>query len=160
MILVLMGTQVHKFTRLLDYINDLSNEGILKEEIIVQLGTNKYIFSDENIKTYDYIPDYDSVVQKADLIICQGGVGIIMNGLEEGKKIIAVPRKKELEEHVDNHQEEICKKFNDQNYLLMCQDYEQLKEGISNIKEQEFKKYVSNTKNFNRKLNELIEKLT
>ncbi len=157
MILVMLGTQPHQFKRLVKYIDDLRNELNIKDEIVIQLGSTKYEFKNKNIKTYAYLDNLDDYIQKANVIITHGGVGAITKALENNKKVIAVPRKEELNEHLDNHQQEIVKKLSEDNYILSAKDYNELKENYK--KDVVLKKYESNNKNFNDQLENLVQNL-
>lgn len=159
MILVLVGTQPHNFIRLLKSIDKLSEELAIKEEIIVQLGSNNYQFNNKKIKVYEYLPNYNQLLNEAQLVICHGGVGIIMEALEKNKKIITIPRQQALKEHVDDHQQEICQKFNKEGYLKTCNTYEELKSTFQERENWELKKYHFNNQQFNKNLNKLLDNL-
>ena len=64
--------------------------------------------------------------------------------LEKNKKVIAVARKKKYGEHVNDHQKDIEKKFNDSGLLIGIDDVNDLKYAI--IKSERFypKKYQKN----------------
>ena len=49
MILVTLGTQDKPFTRLLDAIQKAIDDGVIKEEVIVQEGYKKYEYKDMKI---------------------------------------------------------------------------------------------------------------
>lgn len=152
MILVTLGTQKQQFTRLLDYI-EKSN---IKDEIIVQAGHTKY--KSKKMKIFDFI-DYDTMekyVDEADLIITHGGTGSITGPLKKGKKIIACARKKEYNEHVDNHQEELVNVFNEEGYILKLDDKISLDDLFKKIGKFKPKKFISNTEKFTKKIDETI----
>ena len=111
MILVMLGTQNNSFHRLLEEIDDLINKGIINDEVVVQAGHTKY--KSKNMKIFSLIPleELEELIEKADLIITHGGVGSIISSLKKGKKVIAVPRLHEYQEHVNNHQKEIVETF-------------------------------------------------
>ena len=67
---------------------------------------------------------------KASLIITHGGVGSIISSIEKGKKVIAVPRKHEYGEHVNNHQIQIIKDFTDKGYIIGIKNVEDLHDAI------------------------------
>lgn len=153
MILVTLGTQKQQFTRLLDYI-EKSN---IKDEIIVQAGHTKY--ESKKMKIFDFI-DYDKMneyIKKADLIITHGGTGSIVGPLKEGKKVIACARKSKYLEHVDDHQEQIVDVFAEEGYILKLDENISLSDLIKKSKKFEVKKFVSNTDNFIKKLEEEID---
>ena len=81
---------------------------------------------------------------KASLIITHGGVGSIISSIEKEKKVIAVPRKHEYGEHVNNHQRQIIKVFSEKGYLIGVQNVEDMPEALKEIKTFEPKKYENN----------------
>ena len=113
MILVLLGTQNNSFHRLLEEIQKNIDNGNITEEVVVQKGYTK--FESENMKIYNQLPinEIEKLIEKADLVITHGGVGSIVTSIEKGKKVIAVPRLKKYKEHVNDHQLDIIKSFNE-----------------------------------------------
>ena len=95
MILVMLGTQNNSFHRLLEEIDKLINDGLIKEDVVVQAGNTKY--ESTNMKIFDFISsdELDKLEQQADCIITHGGVGSIISSIEKDKKVIAVPRLKQ-----------------------------------------------------------------
>lgn len=146
MILVLLGTQNNSFHRLLEEIEKNIQDGTINEEVIVQAGYTKY--ETQNMKIVDLISkeELEDLQKKANLIITHGGVGSIISSIEKGKKVIAVPRLHEYEEHVNNHQIEIVKDFNDKGYIIGIEKVVELKEAIIKSKKFNQKKYEPNNK--------------
>ena len=96
---------------------------------------------------------------EADLIITHGGVGSIISSIEKGKKVIAVPRMHEYGEHVNNHQKEIVKDFNDKGYIIGIEKVEDLKQAIIKSKEFEPKKYQPNNEKMLKIIEEFIDNI-
>ena len=153
MILVLVGTQNNSFHRLLEEIEKNIKDEIIKDEIIVQAGYTK--FQSHRMRIIDLMSkeQLEKFQDEADLIITHGGVGSIISSVEKGKKVIAVPRMHEYGEHVNNHQKEIVKDFNDKGYIIGIEKVEDLKQAIIKSKDFEPKKYQPN----NEKMLEIIE---
>ena len=153
MILVLLGTQNNSFHRLLEEIEKNIKDEIIKDEIIVQAGYTK--FQSHRMRIIDLMSkeQLEKFQDEADLIITHGGVGSIISSVEKGKKVIAVPRMHEYGEHVNNHQKEIVKDFNDKGYIIGIEKVEDLKQAIIKSKDFEPKKYQPN----NEKMLEIIE---
>ena len=103
MILVLLGTQNNEFIRLLKEIERNIECGNINEEVIVQSGFTKY--KSNKMKIFDMISkeELKQYVKKANIVITHGGVGSIQMALQENKKVIAVPRKAQYSEHVNDH---------------------------------------------------------
>ncbi len=153
MILVLLGTQNNSFHRLLKEIEKNIDNGTIKEEVIAQVGYTK--FESKNMKIFDLIPKekLEKLQEEANLIITHGGVGSIISSIEKGKKVIAVPRLHEYEEHVNNHQKEIVEDFNDKGYIIGIEKVEDLKKAIIKSKDFTPKEYKHN----NEKMLKIIE---
>ena len=153
MILVTLWTQKQQFNRLLDYIEKAN----INDKIVVQAGYTSY--NSKNMEILDFInfEKMDKLIDEADLVITHGGTGSIFNALKKQKKIIACPRLSKYGEHVDNHQEEIVDIFSDEKYILKLDENSDIKKIINESKKFEPRKYKSNTKNFIKKLEKLIE---
>ena len=153
MILVLLGTQNNSFHRLLEEVEKNIKDGTIKEEVIVQAGYTK--FQSHRMKIIDLMSkeQLEQFQDEADLIITHGGVGSIISSIEKGKKVIAVPRMHEYGEHVNNHQIDIVKNYNEQGYIIGIEKVEDLKHAIIKSKEFNSKEY----KNNNEKMLKIIE---
>ncbi len=153
MILVLLGTQNNSFHRLLEEVEKNIENGIINEDVIVQAGYTK--FESDKMKIIDLMSkeQLSKFQDEASLIITHGGVGSIVSSIEKGKKVIAVPRKHEYGEHVNNHQEEIVKDFNDKGYIIGIKEVDDLKQALINSKDFEPVKYQPN----NKKMLKIIE---
>ena len=153
MILVMLGTQNNSFYRLLEEIDKLIKKEIIQEKVIVQAGYTKY--ETPNMEIFDLIPkeELKQYQQEARLIITHGGAGSIITSLQYGKKVIAVPRKHEYGEHVNNHQEEIVELFNSKGYIIGTNGVEELEQAIEKAKNFKPVQYKSD----NHKMLQIIE---
>ena len=147
MILVLLGTQNNSFHRLLEEIDKLIKNGIIKDKVIVQAGYTK--FESKNMKIFTLIPkeQLEEYQRKADIIITHGGVGSIISSIKEGKKVIAVPRLHEYGEHVNDHQKEIVDTFNRKGYIIGLNGVEELENAIKRISEFNPNDFIHNNMN-------------
>ena len=155
MILVTLGTQDKTFVRLLEKINQLIDQGLIKDKVVVQAGFTKY--SSDNMEIFDLIPqdEFNNLMSKADLVITHGGVGNIISALEKNKKVIAVPRLAKYGEHINDHQTQIIAKFNDLGYIIGLQDVDELDKAIKEVKKFKPQKFVHD----NSKMLNLVSKL-
>lgn len=153
MILVMLGTQNNSFHRLLEEIDRLIKKEVIQEEVIVQAGYTKYETS--NMKIFGLISkeELKQYQQEARLIITHGGAGSIITSLQYEKKVIAVPRKHEYGEHVNNHQEEIVELFNSKGYIIGISGVEELEQAIEKAKDFKPVQYKSD----NHKMLQIIE---
>ena len=157
MILVILGTQDKQFTRILNVIDNEIKLGNIKDEIIVQAGQTKY--SSNNMKIFDFLsaPEFNDLIDRADLIITHGGVGSILTAIKKGKKIIAVARLAKYKEHHNDHQKQIIDEFKKQGYILEYTENDNLSDLINKAKKFKQKKFVSNTDNMIKLLENYID---
>ena len=159
MILVTLGTQDKKFTRLLEEIDRLIEKKVITEEVIVQAGYS-CDYKSKNMQIFDLISkaEFDKLISKCDYLITHAGVGNILTGLKYNKKIIAVPRLKEYKEHVNNHQLEITNTFTKEGYIIGIYDVKELENAILKIKKFKPKEFISNKNKALSIIKKLIDK--
>ena len=140
----MLGTQNNSFERLLKELDGLKEKKIIKEKIIVQAGHTKY--ESKNLEMFDFIDKdkIDEYQSQADLIITHGGVGSIISSLKKDKKVIAVPRLKKYDEHVNDHQKDIVENFSESGYIIGINDVKDLEKAYKEIKKFKPKKYIPN----------------
>lgn len=157
MILVILGTQDKEFPRLLEAVDKEIEKGNIKDKVVVQAGQTKY--ESKNMEILDLVsaPEFDKLIEKADLIITHGGAGSILTAIKKGKKIIAAPRLAKYKEHHNDHQKQIIKEFADQGYLLELRDFNKLDKMLEKVKTFKPKKFESNTHNMIKLLEDYIE---
>lgn len=131
--------------RLLEEIDRLIENDVIQEEVFAQVGCCTY-----RPRQYNYTPflnrtSMEDYIQKADLIICHAGSSSIIGGLKRGKKIIVVPRRAEMKEHVDNHQFELANIMEENGCVLKVNDISELASKLTEIKSFVPNAYVSNT---------------
>ncbi|MBQ3408227.1 MAG: exopolysaccharide biosynthesis protein [Clostridia bacterium] len=147
MILVLLGTQNNSFTRLLEAIQSNIDNNVIQEEVIVQAGFTK--FQSDDMKIFNLIDknELSELQDRADLIITHGGVGSIISSLKKGKKVIVVPRLKKFDEHVNNHQLQIARRFEQEGYVKYVINIKNLEKVIKSIDKFVPRKYESDESN-------------
>ena len=147
MILVTLGTQDKSFIRLLDDIQKEIDKGNIKDKVIVQAGFTKYNSNDMEI--FDLIDrdKFNELIKKCDLLITHGGVGSILAGLKNNKRVIVCPRLAKYKEHMNDHQVQIVNQFVKKNYILAYNEGDDLGKIIKKAKKFKPAKYKSNTNN-------------
>ena len=157
MILVILGTQDKQFTRLLEAVDKAIDEGFIKDKVIVQAGQTKY--ESKNMEIFDLLPapEFDKLMDKADFVITHGGVGSILAAIKKNKKVIAAARLKEFKEHHNDHQKQVIKEFAEQGYLIELENFDDLGKIIKKNAKFKPKKFVSNTKNMIKLIENYIE---
>ena len=155
MVFVSLGTQDKKFPRLLEEVDKLIDEGIIKDEVIAQIGQTEY--TSKNMKIVDFLNKEDVLkyMKEASFIITHGGVGTILDALTLGKKVIAVARLKKFKEHVNDHQLEIISEYSKLNYVI--DGTYDLKSAVLKINKFKPGKFTSNNENFVNQLDKYIK---
>jgi len=158
MILITLGTQDKKFYRLLDAVQKQINNKNIKDRVVVQAGCSSDFKSDE-MEIFDLIPmeEFDKLISECDILITHGGVGSIISGLKNNKKVIAAPRLKEYGEHTNNHQLQIINNFSKEGYILSLDNLDELDKILKKLQKFKPKKYKSNTDNFVSLIEKLID---
>lgn len=133
MIFVTVGTHEQPFDRLVEYIDNLKKNNIIKEEVIMQTGYSKY---EPQFCTWSKFYPYDEMtelVSKAGIVITHGGPSSFIMPLQMGKTPVVVPRRKEYNEHVNNHQVEFAKAVAErQGTIIVVENIKKLKNTILN----------------------------
>ena len=157
MIFVTLGTQDKTFKRLLEMIDKEIIKGNIKEKVVVQAGFTKY--DTKNMEIFDLLDkdDFDKYIKNCDLLITHGGVGAILTGLKNNKKVIACPRLAKYKEHMNDHQVQIIERFTDAGYILPLYENDDLGKVIKKSKTFKPNKYQSNTANMIKLISNYID---
>lgn len=157
MIFVTLGTQDKTFPRLLKNIEKCIKSGLIKDKVFVQAGSTKYKSNVMDVNAFVDMETFKKCVMDADLIITHGGVGTILEGLKNNKKIIGCARLEQYGEHVNNHQVQLLERFSEDGYIIYAEDLDKFDEYYKKVKNFKPKKYKFNQDNFNKKLNDYIK---
>ena len=144
MIFVTVGSQKFQFNRLLKAVDDLIENG-LSEEVFAQTGYSDYKPLHYKYKDFLDRDEFDSVIEKADIVITHGGTGVIIGAVKKEKKVIAVPRLAKYREHVDDHQIQLVEQFQELNLINECLDLTEIRNAVEEVKQINFESYKSNT---------------
>ena len=163
MIFVTVGTHEQTFNRLIEYIDKLKRDGIISEEVIMQTGFSTY--EPKYCKWSRLIPYREMVknVAEARIVITHGGPASFIMTLQIGKTPIVVPRQKQFNEHVNDHQLDFAKAVADRmGTIIPVVQTNDLKDVIINYDEivaQMPSGMKSNNKVFNDSLEKLVTEL-
>ncbi len=157
LILVTLGTQDKQFNRLLEAVQKAINEGYIKDKVVVQAGYTH--FESKDMEIFDLIDreKFSSLIAECDILITHGGVGSILTGLKNGKKVIACPRLAKYQEHVNDHQKQIIERFYQAHLLIKLDENDDLGKVIEQTKDFVPEKFVSNNANFVKMVEEFID---
>jgi UDP-N-acetylglucosamine transferase subunit ALG13 len=136
MIFVTVGTHEQPFNRLIQKVDELKRDGVIIENVIMQTGFSTYEPKYcEYSKLYPYIT-MQQMVKDARIVITHGGPSSFIMPLQIGKIPIVVPRQKDFNEHVNNHQVEFAEAVKDRyGNIIVVEDIDDLEKVIKNYDE-------------------------
>lgn len=163
MIFVTVGTHEQAFNRLIQKIDELKRDGLIKDEVIMQTGFSTY--KPKYCKWKKLIPyqQMKQYVDEARIVITHGGPASFIMPLQVGKVPIVVPRQKKFDEHVNDHQLEFARNVAQRmGTIIPVEDVEEIGEvitGYDQIVNGMGNGMQSNNGHFNKKLEKIVEGL-
>lgn len=99
------------FDRLVGLVARAHKAGLIPEKIVIQTGKGGQ--KPDGLECHETLPfgEVQKILRRADIVVCHGGTGSLITALNEGCRVIAVPRRFENGEHYDDHQSEITDAF-------------------------------------------------
>ena len=147
-IFITLGSQKFQFNRLLRAVDELCEKGTVDAEyVFAHIGYSDYLPKNFSYKKFLDRDEFSKEMGKADIVITHGGTGAIIGAVKKGKKVIAVPRRAQYGEHVDDHQLQLIKQFDDLNLICSCPDIGKLDVALDTVQRTSYNSYESNTSN-------------
>ena len=109
MIFVTVGTHEQPFNRLIQKVDELKRDGVIKDDVIIQTGFSTY---KPKYCQWSKLISYQQMVKNvadARIVITHGGPASFIMPLQIGKTPIVVPRQHQFNEHVNDHQVEFAR---------------------------------------------------
>ncbi len=122
LVVVTAGTDVHRFERLVDWVEHwLTTPVAAGVQVVVQHGTSRAPNGPDCL-TVELLPlpVLLELMQRATVVVAQGGPGGILDARACGKLPLVVPRHHGLGEHVDNHQVAFTTRLATEGYILLA----------------------------------------
>src|SRR4051794_33928715 len=125
LVFVTVGTDVHPFARIVEWIVRWHEGPGAGSRVIVQYGTSPAPAAVEGMESFVSLAysDMRRYISEAAVVVCHGGPGTIMEARRLGAEPIVVPRRHDLGEHVDNHQMHFARKLAANDGLRLAEDY-------------------------------------
>ena len=130
MIFVTIGMHPKGFERLIRKMDEIA--GKVNEEVIIQIGHTKY--KPANAKYFDFTTEQEikDLCRKARVVVTHGAMSII-DALDEGTPVIAVPRLKKYGEVIDDHQLYLVQELEKAGKVTAVYDVEELEETLKKV---------------------------
>lgn len=120
MIFVAVGTT--EFDALVRAVDALALS--LSEGVVMQIGNSRY--APRNCEHFRFAPSLDPYYEQANVVVSHGGLGILTEALERGKRVIAV----EDHNQPDRHQRELLTALVQEEHLIWCKKLDDLPEAL------------------------------
>lgn len=136
MIFVTVGTHEQPFNRLVEYMDSLKKNGTITEDVIIQIGYSTY--EPKYCRWQKLFPYHKMIklINEARIVITHGGPSSFIMPLQIGKTPIVVPRRREFNEHVNDHQVSFSKAVAERmGSIIVVEDMDKLGETITNYDE-------------------------
>jgi UDP-N-acetylglucosamine transferase subunit ALG13/peptidoglycan/LPS O-acetylase OafA/YrhL len=130
-IFLTVGTWRAGFDRLVRGVDELVATGVVKDEVIAQVGHGSYRPS--HLQAIDFCSpgEMAEYIKEARLVIAHAGMGTIIQTLEQDTPLVAVPRKAEFGEVDNDHQFSTARQLEEEGKILVAYEVEQLGEKIA-----------------------------
>lgn len=161
MIFVTVGTHEQQFDRLVKAVDDLKVNGTIEEPVYVQTGYSTYVPGHCEHSQFVPFRQMEGFMADADVVITHGGPSSFIEAMAAGKVPVVVPRRGDLDEHVNDHQADFVRIVAErQGGIVPVYDVAELPKAIERARELsrgvEFK---SHNAEFCKELRRLIEEL-
>ena len=133
MIFVAVGTT--DFDALIKKMDEIAPR--LPEKVIVQIGNGQYV--PQNCQYIRFAPSLAPYYDRATIVVSHGGLGIITEALERGKKLIGV----ENTACHGAHQRELLSTLSEEGYLIWCRNLDDLPKALEYVRCHEPKRYTA-----------------
>ncbi len=136
MIFVTVGTHEQPFDRLVQKVDALKRDQVIKEDVVIQTGYCTY--QPQHCTWQKLFPYQEMVklVEEARIVITHGGPSSFIMPLQIGKTPIVVPRQQAFHEHVNDHQVSFAKAVAERmGTIVTVEDIETLGDVITNYDE-------------------------
>lgn len=130
LIFICVGSRNYQFNRLFVKIDELCEEGFIKEDVFAQIGVSTYVPKHFEYKDFVTPEEFQQKINEANIVISHGASGSIMKALNAGKNVIAVTRLEKYGEHINDHQIQNNEAFAANKYLLAVYEMDDLGKAI------------------------------
>ena len=132
---VSVGNAHYRFPRLLAAVTQFADR--LPQPVYIQHGHTPFDGSPSNGVAFMSMELFQRRMIEANVIILHGGAGCIIQAVKLGKVPIAMPRRPDLGEHVDDHQVTFCRELAEMSKLILLECPEDFLSAVCNAKQQQ-----------------------
>lgn len=149
--MIFVATGTTGFDALAERMDRLASS--LDETVVIQLGNGCYV--PRRAEYFRFAPSLQPYYERASLVMAHGGMGICLEVLDCGKPLIALDNP----DRFDQHQQDMLRVLAAQNYLIWCQDLNDLPEALERARQHEFRRYTASECEIHRVIREFLQGL-
>lgn len=124
-VLVAVGTDKHRFDRLMDWLDAWFPTAPLRPTMVIQHGYSRPPAIPGGVPFLGHA-ELQTAMETATLVVCHGGPATILEARRHGHLPIVVPRDPSRQEHVDNHQQLFARRLAAAGMIALCESQEEL----------------------------------
>ncbi|HEU0102866.1 MAG TPA: glycosyltransferase [Mycobacteriales bacterium] len=128
-VLVVVGTDHHRFDRLVDWLDDWAERQESATRVVFQHGSARAPRFGEG---YGLLPheQLQKLMADASVLVTHGGPATICEAWRHNRLPLVVPRDPTLGEHIDGHQQRFSRRLGSQGLVRLCERREDLEHAL------------------------------
>ena len=132
MIFLTVGSAL-PFDRLVKLVDQAILLGSVSEPVFAQIGAGGYTPRAMNYRRFLSAKEYKSKICEASSIVSHAGIGTISAGLGLNKPMLVMPRRREYDEIVDDHQLKTARIFSEAGHLMWFESAEDFVDRVNRL---------------------------
>lgn len=133
-VLVIVGTDHHRFDRLVDWLDAWGESQVQPTRVVFQHGSARAPRYGEGHQLLPH-EQLQELMASATVLVTHGGPATICEAWQHGRMPVVVPRDPALGEHVDGHQQRFSRRLGGQGQVLLCEDRTELERALDAARE-------------------------
>lgn len=130
-ILVIVGMHYQGFDRLVKKMDEIAAR--ISNKVIMQIGNTKYEPKNADFFRFKGLDsEIKELIKNSKVVLCQGAMAII-DSLYLETPVIAIPRLKRFNEHLNDHQLVFARKLEELGLVKVVEDIDELESAIYNL---------------------------
>ena len=130
LVFVTLGTHPQQFDRLLKEVDMLVEQKKITGKVFCQIGHSSYKPKKCKFAKFLTLDEFNKKLSQANIVITHAGEGNIGLAKNLEKKMIVIPRRKEFDEHTNNHQLELADVVEQKKLGLVAWDVKEIGEKL------------------------------
>jgi len=120
------------FPRLVKAVAELKARGAIRDDVLLQIARMAE-FAAQGCTVVPFLaPDeFARLIRGADVIVCHGGNGTLIQTLRAGRVPVVMPRQRRYGEHIDDHQIELSRALAAQDRVVLAMEVGDLEGAIA-----------------------------